>query len=91
MKGLTVNRSAPALYTGDFGDCLGGRSSFTITTFDIAYDATGNKTVVFHFEGTSDIEDESLMCKANWEDCFGKVADKTQCTSLSTHVRRRFL
>ncbi|KAK3311428.1 uncharacterized protein B0T15DRAFT_490044 [Chaetomium strumarium] len=64
-------KSAPALYTGGFGNCLGGRSSFTVSTFDIAYDATGNKTVVFHFEGTSDIENESLMFHVSI-DAYGK-------------------
>ncbi|KAK4242040.1 hypothetical protein C8A03DRAFT_29784 [Achaetomium macrosporum] len=64
-------KSAPALYTGDFGDCLGGRTSFIVTTFDVAYDATGNKTVVFHFEGTSDIENESLMLHISI-DAYGK-------------------
>ncbi|SPQ19711.1 2932c7a6-fcf9-480b-bdc4-eb4fb4e8bd16 [Thermothielavioides terrestris] len=51
---------APALYSGDFGNCLAGQSPFTITELDILYDA-GNKTLVFHVNGTSAFEDEPLL------------------------------
>lgn len=34
-KQLAVDRT-PALYTGNFGDCLGGQSLFNITKFDAA-------------------------------------------------------
>ncbi|KAK0656321.1 hypothetical protein B0T16DRAFT_309769, partial [Cercophora newfieldiana] len=50
----------PALYTGDFGDCLGGQSLFNITKFDAAYFAD-NLTIVFHLDGASNIKNESLM------------------------------
>jgi len=50
----------PALYTGDFGDCLGGQSLFNITKFDAAYYAD-NLTVLFHMDGTTSIKNESLM------------------------------
>jgi hypothetical protein len=50
----------PALYTGDFGDCLGGQSLFNITKFDAAYYAD-NLTIVFHLDGASNIKNESLM------------------------------
>ena len=56
---LAVNRY-PALYTGDFGDCLGGQSLFNITKFDAAY-YTDNLTIVFHLDGTSNIRNDSLM------------------------------
>lgn len=56
---LAVNRY-PALYTGDFGDCLGGQSLFNITKFDAAYYAD-NMTVQFHLDGTTNIRNESLM------------------------------
>ncbi|WYZ45533.1 hypothetical protein EsH8_VIII_000849 [Colletotrichum jinshuiense] len=56
---LAVNRR-PGLYTGDFGDCLGGQSLFNITKFDAAYYAD-NMTVQFHLDGTSNIRNESLM------------------------------
>lgn len=59
---LPVNRY-PALYTGDFGDCLGGESLFNITKFDAAYYAD-NLTIVFHLDGTSNIRNESLMSES---------------------------
>lgn len=59
---LAVDRY-PSLYTGDFGDCLGGESLFNITKFDAAYYAD-NSTILFHIDGTSNIRNESLMCKS---------------------------
>lgn len=57
---LAVDR-IPSLYTGSFGDCLGGQSLFNITKFDAAYYAD-NMTVLFHLDGTSSVRNESLMC-----------------------------
>ena len=54
----------PALYTGDFGDCLGGESLFNITKFDAGYYAD-NLTIVMHFDGVSNIKNESLMSKTD--------------------------
>lgn len=56
---LAVDRT-PALYTGNFGDCLGGHSLFNITRFDAAY-YSDNSTVLFHLDGQSSIANESLM------------------------------
>ncbi|OAA63605.1 intradiol ring-cleavage dioxygenase [Niveomyces insectorum RCEF 264] len=56
---LAADRT-PALYTADFGDCLGGKSRFNITKFDAAYYAD-NMTVVFHLDGTSNLHNEPLM------------------------------
>lgn len=56
---LDVSRT-PALYTGDFDDCLGGESLFNITKFDAAYYAD-NMTVLFHLDGTTNIRREDLM------------------------------
>lgn len=56
---LAVDRY-PALYTGDFGDCLGGQSLFNITKLDAAY-YTDNSSVIFHLDGTSNLRNESLM------------------------------
>ncbi|CAK7238534.1 hypothetical protein SEUCBS140593_010785 [Sporothrix eucalyptigena] len=56
---LAADRT-PALYTSDFGDCLGGKSLFNITVFDAAYYAD-NMTVVFHLDGTSRVNNESTM------------------------------
>jgi MFS family permease len=56
---LPVDRT-PALYTKDFGDCLGGQSLFNVTKFDAAYYAD-NMTISFHLDGTSNIRNESIM------------------------------
>ncbi|KAK1983392.1 hypothetical protein LZ30DRAFT_588554 [Colletotrichum cereale] len=65
VEELAVNRK-PSLYTGDFGDCLGGQSLFNITKFDAAYYAD-NMTVQFHLDGTTNIRNESLMMHINVE------------------------
>ncbi|KAH8884297.1 TRP-domain-containing protein [Thozetella sp. PMI_491] len=49
----------PALYTGDFGDCLGGQSLFNVTKFDAAYYAQ-NLSIVFHLSGASNIRNDTL-------------------------------
>ncbi|KAI7256936.1 TRP-domain-containing protein, partial [Hortaea werneckii] len=49
----------PALYTGNFGDCLGG-SSINVTRFDAAY-YKDNMTVLFHLAGNSGLMNQSLM------------------------------
>jgi hypothetical protein len=56
---LLVDRY-PALYTGDFGDCMGGQSLLNLTSFDAAYYAD-NMTVVFNLAGTTNLKNESLM------------------------------
>lgn len=55
-----ANDRYPALYTGQFGDCLGGQSLINVTSFDAAYYAD-NMTVLFHLSGTTNIRDESVM------------------------------
>ncbi|KAK3996969.1 putative flavin carrier protein 2 precursor [Cladorrhinum sp. PSN332] len=59
----------PALYTGDYGDCMGGESLFNITKYDAAYYAD-NMTIVFHLEGSSNIKNESLMMQIS-VDAYG--------------------
>ena len=49
----------PALYTQDFGDCLGD-SVINVTRFDAAYYAD-NMTVIFDLAGSSSIANESVM------------------------------
>lgn len=49
----------PALYTGNFGDCL-GNSLINVTRFDAAY-YKDNMTVLFHLEGNSALYNQSLM------------------------------
>ncbi|KAK5131726.1 hypothetical protein LTR08_000615 [Meristemomyces frigidus] len=55
---LADNRQ-PALYTGNFGDCL-GNSLINVTRFDAAY-YQDNMTVLFHLQGHSGLMNESLM------------------------------
>lgn len=49
----------PALYTANFGDCLGS-SLINVTRFDAAY-YKDNMTVLFHLEGSTAVKNESLM------------------------------
>lgn len=49
----------PALYTQDFGDCLGD-SLLNVTRFDAAY-YKDNMTVTFHMEGSTALTNESLI------------------------------
>lgn len=56
---LVADNRKPALYTQDFGDCLGS-SSINVTRFDAAY-YQDNMTVLFHLEGTTNVANESLM------------------------------
>ena len=58
---LLVDRR-PALYTGDFGDCMGGQSLINLTSFDAGYYAD-NMTVLFSLSGTTSLRNESLMCE----------------------------
>ncbi|KAH8648404.1 hypothetical protein BX600DRAFT_517794 [Xylariales sp. PMI_506] len=57
---LLASGRTPALYTGDFGDCLGGNSQIKATKFDTSlyYD---NSTVIFHLDGTTSYQSEALM------------------------------
>ncbi|KAH6646060.1 hypothetical protein BKA67DRAFT_525735 [Truncatella angustata] len=64
LDGVTNNHLAadrtPALYTGDFGDCLGGQSLLNVTKFDAAF-YYDNSTILFHLDGTTNLKSESLM------------------------------
>ena len=53
------NDRKPALYTANFGDCL-GTSSINVTRFDAAYYAD-NMTVLFHLAGNTAIYNESVV------------------------------
>lgn len=55
---LDVSRF-PALYTGDFADCLDGGSLFNVTKFDAGY-YKDNSTVLFHLDGSTNIQEESV-------------------------------
>ncbi|KAI1762000.1 TRP-domain-containing protein [Hypoxylon sp. FL1150] len=56
-RNLALDRT-PALYTGDFGDCLGGQSLLNVTKFDAAF-YYDNSTILFHLDGTTNIRNES--------------------------------
>ena len=65
---LADNRR-PALYTQDFGDCMGD-SLINVTRFDAAY-YKDNMTVLFHLAGNSALTNQSLMrmfhlCRWHW-------------------------
>ncbi|KAF2005338.1 TRP-domain-containing protein [Amniculicola lignicola CBS 123094] len=49
----------PALYTGNYGDCMGS-SSINVTRFDAAY-YKDNMTVLFHLGGVTALKNESIM------------------------------
>jgi hypothetical protein len=49
----------PALYTADYGDCL-GESLINVTRFDAAY-YRDNMTIMFHLEGETALTNESIM------------------------------
>ena len=55
---LPENRQ-PALYTQNFGDCLGG-SLLDISRFDAAY-YQDNMTVIFHLQGSTQLTNASVM------------------------------
>jgi hypothetical protein len=59
QRNLTDDRT-PALYTGDFGDCLGGESLINVTQFDAAY-YSDNRTVLFHLAGTTSLRNASII------------------------------
>lgn len=45
-KQLAVDRT-PALYTGNFGDCMGGQSLLNITKFDAAVSLSPDRALSF--------------------------------------------
>ncbi|KAI9670903.1 MAG: hypothetical protein M1817_003788 [Caeruleum heppii] len=49
----------PALFTRNFGDCLGS-SIVNVTRFDAAY-YRDNMTVLFHLQGSTNVNNETLM------------------------------
>lgn len=59
-KTLLLDRN-PALYTGNFGDCMGGNSLINLTSFNAAYYAD-NMTILFNMAGTTNLRNMSVMC-----------------------------
>ncbi|ORY18802.1 hypothetical protein BCR34DRAFT_294858 [Clohesyomyces aquaticus] len=56
---LVKDSRAPALYTGNFGDCMGS-STVNVTRFDAAY-YKDNMTVLFHLAGETALINEAVM------------------------------
>ncbi|KAK8103157.1 hypothetical protein PG984_016303 [Apiospora sp. TS-2023a] len=56
---LAVDRT-PALYSGDFGDCLGGQSLLNVTKLDAAF-YFDNSTISWHLDGNTNLRSEKLM------------------------------
>ena len=71
----------PALYTQNFGDCL-GNSLINVTRFDAAY-YQDNMTVLFHLEGNTNVANESVMRTFMETAILTIHADLTQCTLVS--------
>ena len=71
----------PALYTRNFGDCLGS-SLINVTRFDAAY-YQDNMTVLFHLEGNTNVANESIMSMSS------PPIDRQRCIDRSS-VHWRF-
>lgn len=82
---LPDNRK-PALYTKNFGDCLGS-SLINVTRFDAAY-YKDNMTVLFHLQGNTAVRNESLMSMGLPRKSWRLWADGRQCTLVSSHMAR---
>ncbi|KAH7029449.1 LOW QUALITY PROTEIN: uncharacterized protein B0I36DRAFT_374964 [Microdochium trichocladiopsis] len=71
----------PTLYTGDFGDCLGGESLLNITNFDAAL-YWDNATILLHLDGRTNIRSEEVMLHFSLdtygESRFSKIIDPCQ-------------
>lgn len=80
---LPANRQ-PALYTQDFGDCLGG-SLLDISRFDAGYYAD-NMTVTFHLQGTTQLEDASVISKL-YRIYISLIQPESKLTAFSVHLR----
>lgn len=84
VESLTPNRAtAPRIYSGNFGDCLAGKSVLEVTRFDVAYDA-GNGTLALHLDGTSSVKNEFVSRKL----CHEGVPE-FELIILSAAVHRR--
>ena len=70
---LVKDNRRPALYTGDFGDCMGG-SSINVTRFDAAY-YKDNMTILFHLGGETALKNESIMSMILMREKLGAPAN----------------
>ncbi|KAF2227284.1 hypothetical protein BDZ85DRAFT_188869, partial [Elsinoe ampelina] len=91
---LVPDNRKPALYTGNFGDCLGS-SLINVTRFDASYYAD-NMTIMFHLAGTTALVQESLMMYIGvyaygesrfdliWNPCSANIASLCPARSNTT-------
>ena len=70
----------PALYTQNFGDCLGS-STINVTRFDAAYYAD-NMTVLFHLEGNTAVANETVMSMCPLQE-LADCTDSLKCILVS--------
>jgi hypothetical protein len=81
---LPENRQ-PALYTQNFGDCLGG-SLIDISRFDAGY-YQDNMTVTFHLQGTTQLTNASVISK--YRQAYAQQSTyQVQCTCPSMPMVR---
>ncbi len=76
----------PALYTQNFGDCLGS-SLINVTRFDAAY-YKDNMTVLFHLQGNTAVRNESLMSTRIPKSLGALEADRSKCTLACLRMAR---
>lgn len=72
----------PSLYTGNYGDCLGGESLFNITKYDVAY-FRGDTAVLFHLNGATSVRQEDVICE--WQPTTEGLIQKLTC-DLAVHI-----
>ena len=58
----------PALYSGDYGDCLLGGSLLNVTHFDTAY-YSDNMTVQFHLSANTNLRNQSVVLHISLNAC----------------------
>ncbi|KFX93587.1 hypothetical protein V490_04776 [Pseudogymnoascus sp. VKM F-3557] len=84
---MLLNDRNPALYTGKFGDCKGGRSLLDITGFDAAY-YKDNMTVMFHLTGSTMMKNESIMAFIS-VDAYGEDRFDLVFNPCSANINRQ--
>jgi hypothetical protein len=70
---LDVSR-LPAIWTGNFADCMDDESLFNVTKFDAAY-YSDNSTVLFHLDGSTNIQSADIMSMDPRSECAQSKAD----------------
>jgi meiotic recombination protein REC8 len=86
---LLADSRYPALYTGDFGDCMAGESLLNVTSFDAAYYAD-NMTVLFHLTGSTNLNNDSIMMYIN-VDAYGEDRFDLTFNPCNANIYRQVL